>query len=112
MSVYLNKNKGWRYDFILNGTRHTKAWFKTKKEAMIAEAKRREEIKHPITVTVNQTPTDMDFLTLVNKRLDHIKVYQSEKHYKESIYYAKRWVKRWHNLTCSEISQDMIEKFI
>ena len=33
MSVYLVKGKGWRYDFILEGTRHTEAWFKTKKAA-------------------------------------------------------------------------------
>ena len=33
MSVYFVKGKGWRYDFTLNGTRHTETWFKTKKEA-------------------------------------------------------------------------------
>ncbi len=37
MSVYFIKGKGWRYDFILKGTRHTSTWFKTKTEAKQAE---------------------------------------------------------------------------
>ncbi len=65
MSIYLVKGKGWRYDFTLNGTRHTEAWFKTKTEAKQAEAKRKEELKNPAVQT--ETPTDMGFLELVNK---------------------------------------------
>ena len=47
MSVYSVKGKGWRYDFTHKGTRHTEAWFKTKKEAKEAEAKKRQELKNP-----------------------------------------------------------------
>ena len=43
MSVYFVKGKGWRYDFTLNGTRQTEAWFTTKKEAKQAEAKLLEQ---------------------------------------------------------------------
>ena len=57
MSVYFVKGKGWRYDFTLNGTRHTEAWFKTKKEARKAEADRREDILSPIPVTPAETVT-------------------------------------------------------
>ena len=46
MSVYFIKGKGWRYDFTLNGKRCTAAWFQTKREALAAEAKRKEEAKH------------------------------------------------------------------
>ena len=71
MSVYSIKGKGWRYDFTLKGTRHTNAWFKTKKEAKMAEAKRREEIAKPKPKEMK--PTDMAFLELVNRKLDHVK---------------------------------------
>jgi len=110
MSCYLikGKGKGWRYDFTLNGERYTETWFKTKKEARKAEAEKRKELSKP----VEKTPTDMAFLDLVNKRLDHVKAYNSYRHYQEYMYMAKRWVKRWGKLNCSEISSDYIEKFI
>jgi len=90
MSVYLVKGKGWRYDFTLKGTRHTEAWFKTKAHAKQAEAKRKEVIKNPEPLT--ETPTDMAFLELVNKRLDHVKAYNSLAHYRDSVSLSKKWV--------------------
>ena len=81
MSVYFVKAKGWRYDFTRMGIRHTEAWFKTKTEAKQAEAKKREELKNPRSKL--KTQTDMDFLTLVNKRLDYVKRYNSEGHFKD-----------------------------
>jgi hypothetical protein len=84
MSTYFKKGKGWRYDFTQQGTRHTEAWFKTKKEAKEAEAKKREELKNP-PATV-ETPTDMAFLELVNYYLDHAKRKFAEKTYKYKVY--------------------------
>jgi len=110
MSVYSVKSKGWRYDFTHKGIRHTETWFKTKKEAKQAEARKREEIKNP--PPVQETPTDMEFLELVNHRLDHVKAYNSGRHYQEYQYMAKRWVKQWGKLLCSEITQNMVEHFI
>ena len=55
MSVYFVKGKGWRCDFTLNGTRHTEAWFNTKKEARKAESKLREEITKPETGDVDRS---------------------------------------------------------
>ena len=110
MSTYLVKGKGWRYDFILKGTRYTEAWFKTKTKAKEAEAKRKEEILNP--KPVKKTQTDMGFLELVNKRLDYVKVYNSVRHYNDYVYMAKRWAKRWGHLPCGEITQDLIEKFV
>lgn len=73
MSVYSVKGKGWRYDFTHKGARQTEAWFKTKKEAKKAEAARKEEIANPaLQIQQAQTVTDMDFLELVNLRLDHV----------------------------------------
>jgi len=110
MSIYFTQGKGWRYDFNLDKERFTKSGFKTKKEAMKAMIARKEEKLNP--KPVKKTPTDMDFLTLVNKRMDYIKVYNSEKHFRESVYFAKKWIKRWKKFKCSEITTDMIEKFI
>jgi integrase len=110
MSVYLIKGKGWRYDFTLEGIRHTEAWFKTKTEARQAEATRREELKNPKPEPA--TPTDMDFLTMVNKRLDHVKNYDSASHFRSVLYHSRRWIKEWNGLTCKEISSEMIENHI
>ena len=116
MSVYSVKGKGWRYDFTLNGQRLTAAWFKTKKEAAAAEAKRKEEMENPETVppveSTTPTPTDMAFLELVNKRLDHVKAYNSALHYSDHVYFARRWLKEWKNMTCAQIKRDHIERFI
>ena len=80
MSIYFVKRRGWRYDFILKGTRYTSTWFKTETEAKEAKLKRKEEIQNPKTEKENQT--DMGFLELVNKRLDHLKAYNSATHYR------------------------------
>ncbi len=54
----------------------------------------------------------MDFLTLVNYRLDHVKAYNSERHYKEYLYMARRWVEKWGKLIANQISQQALETFI
>jgi hypothetical protein len=69
MSVYSVKGKGWRYDFTHQGTRHTEAWFKTKKEAKEAAARKRQELKNPPAQA--EILTDTVFSGLVNEYLDH-----------------------------------------
>jgi len=110
MSVYSVAGKGWRYDFTQKGIRHTEAWFKTKKEALRAEAIKKEDLKNP--QTIQETITDTGFLELVNLKLDHIKAYNSKHHYIDHIYRAKRWVKIWGKLKCNELTTDIIEKFV
>lgn len=113
MISYLVKGKGWRYDFTLNGNRYTKSWFKTEKEANKAEARKREEIENPtLPMAAATTQTDMGFLELVNKRLDYLKAYCSERHYKDYIYYAKRWCGVWQDTYCSDIDIDMVESYL
>ncbi|MEW6427344.1 MAG: hypothetical protein AB1568_04845 [Thermodesulfobacteriota bacterium] len=80
MSSYFVKGKGWRYDFTLKGKRYTNAWYRTKKEAKQAEAKHREDLERPLPA---EGPTDTDFFTLVEARLDHVKNHHSERHYTE-----------------------------
>ena len=104
MSTYSVKGKGWRYDFTLNGTRYTNAWFETKNKAKQAEAKRKEEILNPRQE--KEIPTAMGFLELVNRRLDHVRAYNSASHYRDHIYMARRWIKEWNELTCDAVSPD------
>jgi len=110
MSAYFKQGKGWRYDFTLKGTRHTEAWFETKKAAIKAEAEKRKELEKP--KEEGKTPTDMGFLDLVNRRLDHVKAYNSERHYGDYFYLARRWTKRWGDMLCKEITEDMVRDFV
>lgn len=113
MSVYSVRGKGWRYDFTLKGIRHTKGWFNRKQDARKAETQKREELLNPAPPIVEpETPTDMAFLDLVNSRLDYVKAYNSERHYTDYIYLAKRWIKQWGKLNCSEITPTMIQNFL
>ena len=110
MSVFLTKSGKWRFNFIHDGRRYSKSGHKTKKEARKAEAKLREALEKP--TAAKEILTDMAFLELVNLRLDHVKVYNSERHYNEYMYMARRWIKRWGSLDCSEIDQRMIETWV
>lgn len=110
MSIYSVKGKGWRYDFTLNGVRHTEAWFKTKTEAKQAEAEKRKEAKNP--KPIQEELTDITFLDLVNLRLDHVKAYNSESHYTSYLYMARRWVKLWGHLSIIQITTGMIQKHL
>jgi integrase len=123
MSVYFDKaRKCWRYDFKLKGVRYHDTKFKTMAAARDAEAEKRKEVKEgkiiqqmPTQEQLPQNPptqTDMDFLELVNRRLDYIQAYNSKCHYIDMRYLAKRWVKEWGSLKCSEITTDMIQKFV
>jgi len=118
MSVYSVKGKGWRYDFTQKGIRYSGAWFKTKREAKEAEGRKREELKNPpmamepVKPEVDMTPTGMAFLELINRRLDYVKAYNSSSYYQTTVVLARGWVKRWGKLTCCQITQDLVERFI
>lgn len=110
MSVYSVKGRGWRFNFYLNKTRHTSSnFYPTKKEARQAEAKRREAIKNQKISTIQ---TDMAFWELSNKRLDHVKAYNSKRHYDDYVCMARRWVSEWKGWMCSQITQAGIQHFI
>jgi integrase len=110
MSIYSVKGKGWRYDFTLQGVRQTGAWFKTKRAAAKAAVRRKEEIENPRVP--EKTPTDMAFLELVNRRLDYIKAYNSERYYTDHLYMARRWVAAWGHLSCRDITFEMVQGYI
>ncbi len=54
--------------------------------------------------------TDMAFLDLIELRLDEVKQRLSNEHYMDTVYHARRWVKRWSGLTCSEVTIELITK--
>jgi integrase len=54
----------------------------------------------------------MVFLELVNKRLDYVKAYHTEHHYKDYISLARRWIKEWGNTMCVNITPDDIQKYM
>ncbi len=56
--------------------------------------------------------SDMAFLELVNLRLDYVRAYNSELHYEDHVYSARRWLKEWGKLNCSEIKRDSVERFV
>lgn len=111
MSTYSVKGKGWRYDFTLNGRRYTNAWYKTKREAIRAENERRKELQGPEPMSA-KIPIDMDFLTLINRRMDYLKDRTTSRHCVDSLYRARVWVEWWGGLSVEELSQEMIEKFL
>jgi integrase len=111
MSVYSSKGKGWRYDFTLRGRRYTAAGFKTKREAKRKESKRREELLAPKPVATAE-PTDTAFVELLERRLEFLEAYRSERHFTDQVYMARRWVKIWGKLDCGEITRDCIEGFL
>ncbi len=110
MSVYSKKGKGWRYDFMLNGVRYTNAWYKTKAKAKQAAVEKRKEVLEPQKETPTQT--DMGFSELVNRRLDHMKAYNSKAHYDDYRYRCRPWIQLWGDLQCSELTGEMIQAFI
>ncbi len=115
MSVYSKgkgKNKEWRYDFVVKGQRYSGPWLDTKQKAIEEMVEHRKEVKTRNKPQQIQIPTDMGFLELVNRRLDHAKAYNSERHYADTHYMAKRWVSRWGHFMCSDITQEMIEEFV
>ena len=99
MSVYSVKGKGWRYDFILDGERYTSNWFENKGGGQRGRNRQKGGNQESETGTSERNdPTAMAFLELVNRRLDHVKAYNSERHYSDHVYMAKKWIERVEKL--------------
>ena len=47
-----------------------------------------------------------------NRRLDHVRSYNSKRHYRDYLYMAKRWVSLWGRFVCGEIKQERVQKFV
>jgi integrase len=94
---------------VINKQRHASKYFRTKTEANLAEQDKRMELRSP---PKEKMPTGMAFLELVNLRLDHVKAYNSVKHYQDYFYMARRWIELWQDKMCDEFTHDLIQRFI
>jgi integrase len=117
MSVYSVKGKGWRYDFTQMGTRHTEAWFTTKKAAKEAEARKRQQLKNPPPVEVEtsgaeKTPTDMAFSGLANEYLDHAYRKFASKTYKYKAYVYRQFLGFAGDIPVGQITIQRIEAYL
>ena len=111
MGVFFDKKrKGWRFQFKIKGVRYTSHYFDSKREALDSEVKARNELINP--PTEEKTPTDMDFLNLVNERLDHLKAYNQPSHYKDVTYHARRWIDEWGRLMSGQITPDSVQAYV
>jgi integrase len=110
MSVFFEKGRGWKFDFTLQGKRYTGKYCKTKKAAKEEEARKREEILNP--PEDQEIQIDMAFKELINLRLDHLIAYNSPKHYQDTRYSAKKWVRRWDGLNCGDMNSMMIREYL
>ena len=54
----------------------------------------------------------MQFLELVELRLDYVQGYHSANHYRETRLMAARWVKEWPEVEADAISLEMVERFL
>jgi len=54
----------------------------------------------------------MAFFDLVNLRLNYVETHNSEEHYRSYLYLGRRWVKKWGELMCSEITPKMVERHL
>lgn len=113
MAVFFDKSRGyWRYLFEVNKIKFYSPapGFKTKKEAQKARSLHRDAIKNPPPPEPSRT--DITFFDLVTKRLDYVQVYFVTRHYADYRYMARRWVRLWGKMMCSDITQEQIQQFI
>lgn len=111
MSVYFNKRREWwEYYFRYKKQPYTGAGFPRKKNALAAEAERKKEVKKPPKPKTEKT--DMAFSTLLNQRLDNLQAYRTYKHYEDNVYMAKRWAKKWKDLTVHQVTPGMISAYL
>jgi len=111
MSVYFNqKRKYYEYYFRYKKKRYRERGFTRKRDALEAEANKKKEVKKP--KREQETVTDMDFLTLLNHRLDYLQAYRTKKHYEDNLYMARRWLKKWKGKTVHQITPLMISRYL
>lgn len=90
----------WRYDFLKDGMRYRKGGFKTKAEAIQAEAEARTG-----TRTINT-----DFLKLCTARLEDVEIRRSKKHLQETKVLLQELMNLWG--TFPQISRDEIYDYL
>lgn len=109
MGAYFIKGKGWKFQFRINKVRYQSGAFKTKKEALEAERKKREQLKNP---QPSSPKTGISFFDLIQRRLDYVRVYHTKAYYDAYRFMARRWARQWKDIPCDEITRGMVEDFL
>jgi integrase len=97
--VYRHHGK-WMYDFWQGRMRQRQGGYKTKQDAVTAEAKAR----------VNLKKTNSDFIALCESRLQELKTYRTPKYLKENQTLFKKLVLRWGRL--KTIAREDVEDYL
>lgn len=69
-------------------------------------------MKNPPPVETAETPTDMAFSELLNRRLDYVQAYKSNSYYCDYRGLAKRLLREWRGSRCSEITKEMVQRYL
>jgi integrase len=113
MAIFFVKGKGWRYTFHVNKVQYSRAYFKTKSEAKRTQLAHKEMVLNPPPpVPAQEEKTPITFGELVDKRLDYVKAHNTKIYYCDYVYMARRWVEKWDEIPCENITRSMIEEFI
>lgn len=98
--------KVWRYDFMMNGDRHTKSGFKTKTDAKEAEAAERKRLK-------SARKTDgTDFKTIAYEYLDLAQRKFADKTYKQKAFVFKNFIEHAGNLPIDQITASHLHSYL
>ena len=92
--------KMYRYDFLKEGVRYKKGGFKTKQDAVQAEAEAR----------VGAKSINTDFLKLCTARLEDIEIRRGKSHFQENKRLFEILMERWGNFP--QITTDDIEEYL
>jgi len=99
--------KVWRFDFMMNGNRHTASGFPTKRESEAAEARKRKETKSQI-----RTTSGTDFKTIAYEYLDLSSRKFAEKTYKQKIFVLKSFVAHIGNIDIDQITASHLHSYL
>lgn len=106
MTLYKTTN-GWRYEFQLDGRRHTGSGFKTKREAVSHREEKKKELKEE-----RRIPTDTDFLVVSNKYLDYASRKFVKKTLKQKVFVYKSFLKYQGNIDITLITPHHLHKYL
>ena len=111
MGAYIRKLKRgefWFYSGMYLGVLyHSKAIYHTKKEALQAERKRRDEIDFKA-----RFPNKMFLKDLIEKRLAHIEQTKSKDYYKENKRYFDKALEAFGNIEVDNITKQMMNELV
>ena len=99
MAIYKHKGK-WMYDFTKNKVRNRQGGFDTKNQAIIAQAKAKE----------NLSKINLDFIKLCESRLEDLQLRRSRQHFKENEKLIKNLIKLWGGK--KQITRDDVEDYL